>query len=123
MELTVTLLLATLVTAKKWCFLKNVSSFVVFALLKLSVCVLIFIKGQRWCSEPCPGWPWVRMVSWEASTCVLLRGASGHGRLGAKLPTRPAASRLGLSLQDQVDSWGDQWPLGWPEMVLLEKEV
>lgn len=68
MELTVTLLLATLVSAKKWCFLKNISSFVVFAPLMLSVCVLIFIKGQRCCSEPCPVWPWVR-ISWEACVC------------------------------------------------------
>lgn len=95
----------------------------VFALLMLSVCVLIFIKGQRCFSEPCPVWPWVRMMIWEASTCVLLRGTSGHGRLGAKPPARPAASRLSLSLQPQVDSWGDQRPLGWPEMVLLEKGV
>ena len=62
-ELTVTLLLATLVSAKKWCFLKNISSFVVFAPLVLSMCVLVFIKGQRCGSELCPVWPWVRMNS------------------------------------------------------------
>lgn len=58
MELTVTLLLATtLVPAKKQCFLKTFSSFVVFAPLMLSLCADFYKKDRAVAVSPAQSGP------------------------------------------------------------------